>query len=246
MRVAVIPARGGSKRIPRKNIRIFQGKPIIGYSIECALRSGLFGRVIVSTDDSQIAEVARDFGAEVPFVRPAALADDHAGTVEVIADAVEWLLDSGVTPSAVCCIYATAPLVQQSDLKKGLALLESGNWQYVFSAAAYPAPIFRSFRRNVHGGVEMFFPEHAESRSQDLPQAFHDAAQFYWGQPQAWATALPIFDHHSTVIEIPRWRVQDIDTEEDWARAEDLARSLIGTHQPGAPHDLQAEAANGP
>src|SRR5580704_4424133 len=104
MRVAVIPARGGSKRIPRKNIRSFQGKPIIGYSIECALRSGLFGRVIVSTDDSRIAEVARDFGAEVPFVRPAALADDHAGTIEVIANAVEWLLDNGVTLSAVCCI----------------------------------------------------------------------------------------------------------------------------------------------
>ena len=246
MRVAIIPARGGSKRIPRKNIRSFQGKPIIGYSIECALRSGLFGRVIVSTDDAQIAEVARDFGAEVPFVRPAALADDHAGTTEVTGHAVEWLLSSGLTLTAVCCIYATAPFIQQSDLRKGLELLESGNWQYVFSAATYSAPIFRSFRGNAQGGVEMFFAEHFESRSQDLPQALHDAAQFYWGRPRAWATALRIFDRHSTVIEIPRWRVQDIDTEEDWVRAEGLARYLIDTQQPDAVRAARPGVANGP
>ncbi len=228
MRVAIIPARGGSKRIFRKNVRPFAGKPMIGYSIQTALASGLFARVIVSTDDEEIATIARDLGAEVPFIRPAQLADDRAGTTEVMAHAVGWLNASGAAPSVACCVYATAPFMRGEDLQRALTLLEAGNWQYVFAAAGYAAPIFRSFRQLPDGGVEMFFPEHFHSRSQDLPRALYDAAQFYWGRPQAWLAGLRVFDRHSALVEIPSWCVQDIDTEEDWGRAERLALGLRG------------------
>ncbi len=220
MRVAVIPARGGSKRIPRKNIREFAGKPMIAYSISSALQSGLFERGIVSTDDEEIAQVARDCGAEVPFLRPKELADDQTGTTEVIAHAVKHLQGQGGGLSAVCCIYATAPFIRQEDLKEGLRVLETGHWQYVFAATNFSFPIFRSIHRNDRGGLEMFFPEHFQTRSQDLPDALHDAGQFYWGRPQAWLDHVRIFDKTSTVVLIPRWRVQDIDTPEDWKRAQ--------------------------
>jgi pseudaminic acid cytidylyltransferase len=226
MRVAIIPARGGSKRIPRKNIRMFAGKPMIAHSIQCALGSGLFDRVIVSTDDAEIAAVAREHGAETPFVRPAELSNDHAGTIAVIAHAVDWLLDSGVSLTAACCIYATAPFVRSDDLRKALQLLESGDWQYTFAVTSYAFPIFRSVRMAADGSVEMFFPEHFPTRSQDLPEALHDAGQFYWGRPRAWLDNLKIFDKHSTAVTIPRWRVQDIDTEEDWQRAELIGKYL--------------------
>ena len=226
MKVAVIPARGGSKRIPRKNIREFAGKPMIAHSIDCALRSGLFERVIVSTDDEEISRVAREFGAEVPFLRPENLSDDHAGTTEVIAHAVDYLRGQGAKLSAVCCIYATAPFIRREDLEAGLRVLEAKDWQYVFAATSFSFPIFRSLRKNAGGGVEMFFPEHFDTRSQDLPDALHDAGQFYWGRPQAWLDGLRIFDKASTVVTIPRWRVQDIDTVEDWERAEVMWQTL--------------------
>jgi len=222
--VAIIPARGGSKRIPRKNVRPFAGKPIIAYSIECALHSSLFERVIVSTDDEEISRVARDFGAEVPFVRPEELSNDHAGTTEVVAHAINWLQGRGAHLSAVCCMYATAPFIRQEDVKQALAMLERGNWQYVFPAATFSAPVFRSFQKNAGGGLEMLFPEHFTTRSQDLPEVLHDAGQFYWGRPRAWLEDLRIFDATSTVLPIPRFRVQDIDTLEDWERAEEMWR----------------------
>ena len=226
LKVAVIPARGGSKRIPRKNIREFAGKPMIAYSIDCALQSGVFNRIIVSTDDEEIAAVAQQHGAEVPFRRPRELADDHTGTAEVIAHAVKWLEDQGNSLSAVCCIYATAPFIRQDDLREGLKLLETGNWQYVFSATTFAYPIFRSFRQNAQGGLEMFFPEHFTTRSQDLPEVLHDAGQFYWGWPDSWRGLVRFFGETSTVVCIPRWRVQDIDTLEDWRRAEIMWRVL--------------------
>jgi pseudaminic acid cytidylyltransferase len=225
---AVIPARGGSKRIPGKNIRSFAGKPMIAHSIQCARESGLFDRVIVSTDDDEISQVALDCGAEVPFRRPSALADDHTGTTEVIAHAIEYLRKDGSAFEAVCCIYATAPFIRRADLAQGLALLQTGDWQYVFAATTFASSIFRSFHRNADGGIEMFFPEHFNTRSQDLSEALYDAAQFYWGLPQAWLARARVFDQHSAVVHIPRWRVQDIDTEEDWARAEAMA-VLLGT-----------------
>ncbi len=226
MRIAIIPARGGSKRIPRKNVRSFAGRPMISYSIECAQASGIFDRVLVSTDDGEIAGVARACGAEVPFMRPRELADDYTGTTEVTAHAVEQLRERGVQASAVCCIYATAPFIRAEDLRRGLQLLASGAWRYVFAATSYAFPIFRSFRFEHSQGVRMLFPEHAATRSQDLPEILHDAGQFYWGQPQAWLERASIFSRHSAIVRIPRWRVQDIDTDEDWARAEAMSAYL--------------------
>jgi N-acylneuraminate cytidylyltransferase len=226
MRLAIIPARGGSKRIPRKNIKNFCGKPMIAYSIECALDSGLFDEVMVTTDDEEIAAIARAYGAAVPFIRPAELANDHAGTIPVIAHAIQWYEAEGKAFSAVCCLYATAPFVQQSDLRQGLETLESGPWQYVFSATSFGFPIFRGFKRHDDGSVEMFFPDHFETRSQDLPEAFHDAGQFYWGRPGAWIGNKRIFERWSNVVILPRWRVQDIDCTEDWERAEVLMKLL--------------------
>jgi len=232
MKVAVIPARGGSKRIPRKNLREFDGEPIIGYPIKAAQRSRLFDEVIVSTDDQEISEVSRGLGAEVPFVRPKHLCDEHTGTTPVVAHAVRWLQDSGAQLSAVCCLYATAPFVSELDLKCGLETLESGDWDYVFSATTFPFPIFRGFRLNDSRGVEMFQPHHFDTRSQDLPEALHDAGQFYWGRPDAWLSEERLFDQKSTVVMVPRWRVQDIDTPEDWERAEIMWAVLKTTSPP--------------
>lgn len=228
MKIAVIPARGGSKRIPRKNIKPFCGKPMIAWSIEAAKASGLFGRIIVSTDDAEIAAVAKEWGAEVPFVRPEALSNDHAGTTPVVAHATQWALDQKIAVSAVCCIYATAPFVQTEDLKRGWEALDSGDWDYAFTVTDFAAPIFRSFKQTAEGGIEMFFPEHFATRSQDLPVALHDAGQFYWGRPDAWLTGKRIFDRRSKPVQIPRWRVQDIDTTEDWERAEIVAPVIMG------------------
>jgi len=222
--IAVIPARGGSKRIPRKNIRLFAGRTIIGYSIECARRSGVFERIIVSTDDEEIGAVARDFGAEVPFSRPPSLADDYTGTTEVVAHAVKWLRDRGASASDVCCIYPTAPLIQSEDVVAGLRLMQTGRWRFVFSATRFAAPVHRAFRRRDDGGLQMLFPENFSLRSQDLPEVLHDAGQFYWGKPEAWLNGEKVFDRGSTVVEIPAWRVQDIDTEEDWRYAEAMAQ----------------------
>ncbi len=227
MRIALIPARGGSKRIPRKNIRTFAGRPMISHSIAAAAKSGLFDRIVVSTDDGEIAGVARSFGAEVPFIRPRELADDHAGTASVVSHAIQVLGCENLT--AVCCIYATAPFLRDDDLKRGLELLESGPWQYVFAATSFAASIYRSFRQIESGGLEMLFPEYYSTRSQDLPEALHDAGQFYWGRPEAWLSSAKVFDHRSTVVLLPRWRVHDIDSEEDWKRAE-LVWAALGTH----------------
>lgn len=227
MKIAIIPARGGSSRIPRKNIKDFCGKPMIAWSIEVAQASGLFDHIMVSTDDEEIAGIARQYGAKVPFLRPVDLSGDYAGTTEVIAHATQWALEQGWSVAAVCCIYATAPFVQVDDLKRGLLALQSGEWDYAFTVTDFSSPIFRSFRQTDEGGVEMFSPEYFEARSQDLPVALHDAGQFYWGKPVAWLEKRRIFDQHSKPLRIPRWRVQDIDTQDDWYRAELMYKVLI-------------------
>ena len=226
MNLAVLPAREGSKRIPRKNIRLFCGRPMIAWPIAAARESGLFDRIIVSTDDAEIAEIAREHGAEVPFLRPASLADDHTGTTEVIAHATRWALDQGWAVAAVCCLYPTAPMIATADLIEGLRVLESGNWDFVFTATDYASPIFRAFRQTGDGGLEMFYPEHFKTRSQDLPRALHDAGQFYWGRTQAWLAGDAVFGPRSAPLIIPRWRVQDIDTPDDWRRAEAMVKAL--------------------
>lgn len=202
---------------------------MIGWSIEVALKSGCFDKVVVSTDDAKIAEVARDFGAEVPFIRPADLSDDHATTVPVIAHATAWYQAQGHTPTDVCCLYATAPFVQVDDLQKGFAQLQSSGAQYVFSATDFGFPIQRAMYLSDTGRVAMLHPEHANTRSQDLQETYHDAGQFYWGRAQAWLDQLPLMGGDAEIIYLPSYRVQDIDTEADWRRAELLFQALKST-----------------
>jgi pseudaminic acid cytidylyltransferase len=226
MRIAIIPARGGSKRIPRKNIKLFHGKPIIAYSIEAALNSKCFDKVIVSTDDLEIAEVARTYGAEVPFMRPASVSDDFATTLAVLQHAIAWCEAQDWPLDTVCCLYATAPFVRPIDLKQGLDVLLATGLDYVFSATSFSFPIQRALALTDEGHVSMFQPEHLNSRSQDLPQAYHDAGQFYWGRAEAFKLGKPIYSKSSKVILLPRVRVQDIDSQEDWEFAEVLFSAL--------------------
>lgn len=226
MKLAIIPARGGSKRIPRKNIKLFCEKPMIAWSIEAALQSGCFDQVIVSTDDEEIAAVARSYGALVPFLRPAELSDDHTGTVPVIAHAIGWVNAQGQPVEHACCVYATAPFVSPEDIRRGLNTLEAADGDYAFSVTSYAFPIQRAIRLDAKGHVEMFNPEHFNTRSQDLEEAFHDAGQFYWGKADAWLQGRMIFAHGSLPVPLPRHRVQDIDTPEDWVRAEWLFKAM--------------------
>ena len=220
MKVAVIPARGGSKRIPRKNIRPFCGKPMLAWSVSAAHASGVFERIIVSTDDDEIAAVAMAAGAEAPFRRAAHLSDDHATTADVIRDALVWLQQNGSPVSECCCIYPTAPMLQPGDLVQARNLLQAGGKSYVFSAASFRYPVQRALYRTETGGVAMFQPEHRLTRSQDLVPAFHDAGMFYYGLASAWLSGQPIFSEHAAPLLLPLTRVQDIDTEEDWQFAE--------------------------
>lgn len=227
MRVAIIPARGGSKRIPRKNVRPFAGKPMIRWSIETALASGVFDEVMVSTDDEDIARVAESCGAAVPFRRPAELADDHTPSRPVVAHAIgELNRRNSRRVTEACCIYPTAPFLQVDDLKAGLDLILDGGFSYAFAVTSFGYPIQRALRRLPGGGVGMFQPDFRHSRSQDLEEAYHDAGQFYWGAAQAFLDDLPVFASHSAPVILPRWRVHDIDTEEDWLRAELVFRAL--------------------
>jgi len=225
MKVAIIPARGGSKRIPRKNIKDFCGKPMIAYSIEAAIESKLFDKVIVSTDDHEIAEAARQYGAEVPFMRPPELSDDHTATIPVIAHAIEELQKKGPVEIA-CCIYATAPFIRVRYLKEAYETLIESKSLYSFSATSFPFPVQRAIKINAQHQVKMFQPEHFNTRSQDLEEAYHDAGQFYFGRSEAWLNAEPIFATHSTAVILPRHLVQDIDTPEDFKRAELMFKVL--------------------
>lgn len=229
MKLAIIPARGGSKRIPRKNIKSFCGKPMIAWSIEAARLSGCFDRIIVSTDDTEIAEVARTHGAEVPFMRPAELADDHTATIPVIAHAIDWMNHNAGTVEYACCIYATAPFIQAEDLQRGFDVLQQSGADYAFSVTSYAFPIQRAIRITADQRVEMFNPEHFNTRSQDLEEAFHDAGQFYWGRAAAWLSGKLLFSHDATPMLLPRHRVQDIDTLEDWERAALMFHTLYST-----------------
>ena len=230
MNVAIIPARGGSKRIPRKNIKLFHGKPIIAYSIETAMESGCFDRIIVSTDDDEIAAVAREFGAEVPFKRPAELSDDFATTLDVMAHATNWLLADPPDIKNVCCIYPTAPLILAEDLRQGLEKLNGSNaLNYVFSAVEYTFPVQRAITLQSEK-VSMLMPEFEQTRSQDLPKTYHDAGQFYWGKASAFTNKTPIFTGDASIVALPQTRVQDIDTLENWLFAESLYQHYVTPH----------------
>lgn len=229
MKIAIIPARGGSKRIPRKNIKPFSGKPMISWTIAAALASGCFDRVIVSTDDDEIAEMARKYGAETPFLRPSNLSDDHATAFAVTQHAIGWLREQGCDPDYVCVIYATAPFVQARFLADAYEKLAASTKQYIFSVTSFPFPIQRGIKINSHGEVEALHPEHFFTRSQDLEECYHDAGQFYWGRPQAFLDGVILHSPEALPYILPRYLVQDIDTPEDWRRAELMHHALIAT-----------------
>ena len=220
MRLCVIPARGGSKRIKKKNIKNFCGKPIIVWSIKAAIASRCFDKIIVSTDDNEIAKISKSFGVDVPFKRPSNLSDDYTGTVEVVSHAVKWAINNFQKPEYVCCIYSTAPFIKPVDIKNGLKLLKTHKSDYVFSATNFPYPIQRAFRLKRNCQLEMFYPNHYTSRSQDFEEAYHDAGQFYWGLANSWLKHKPILNKKAKPIFLPRDQVHDIDTLDDWRIAE--------------------------
>ena len=222
MNLCIIPARGGSKRIPKKNIKHFHGKPIISYSIAAAIDSKVFDKVIVSTDDDEIKIVSESCGADVPFLRPNEISDDYTGTTEVIAHAVQWSINAGFKPEYVCCLHATAPFVIAEDIKMGYENLIASGADYAFAITKYNFPIQRALRLKNNGRLEMFEPANYSVRSQDLEQAWHDAGQFYWGKSSAWLDRKMIFSENACPVPLPSYRVQDIDTLDDWRRAEVL------------------------
>lgn len=226
MRLCLIPARGGSKRIPRKNVRNFRGRPIISWSINAAKLSGLFDQIIVSTDDQEIAAVASESGAFVPFVRPMHLADDYSTTHSVVLHALNWADQDEIECESLCCLYATAPFVRPDDLQLAQNLLtHSKSNTVVFAATSYVFPIQRALSIDSEGYSHMLDPSMFLQRSQDLKQAYHDAGQFYFAAPDTWRQRKNLFEHSKPLL-LPRWRVQDIDTEEDWRQAE-LMHQLI-------------------
>jgi pseudaminic acid cytidylyltransferase len=226
VKIAVIPARGGSKRIPRKNIRMFCGKPIIAYSISAAQQTGLFDQVVVSTDDEEIASVGREFGATTPFMRPKEIADDFTGTNAVVKHAVAWFNAQSNDVTHACCLYATAPLLQANFITQGYEALSRSDAAFAFSVTSYAFPIQRAVRITPDGRVDAIYPEHRMTRSQDLEHAYHDAGQFYWGTARAFLEDMPVFAPHSIGVILPRHLVQDIDTLEDWDQAELMYRAI--------------------
>lgn len=219
MNIAVIPARGGSKRIPRKNIKEFCGRPMIAWAIAVAKDSQLFEKVIVSTDDREIAAIAREYGAETPFVRPFELANDTAGTVPVIAHAIKEMNDRQCYPDSVCCIYPCTPMLRTPDLADALSAMTSTGADFVYPVVEYPHPTFRAMRRTTDGQMQFVFPECETMRTQDLEKTYHDAGQFYWGKSGAWV-ALKRMHSDGIGMIVPSWRFVDVDTEDDWRRAE--------------------------
>lgn len=228
MKLAVIPARGGSKRIPRKNIKPFGGKPMIAWSIEAAYESGCFDRIIVSTDDEEIATVSHELGADVPFIRPSDLSDDYTPTRPVVNHAITEVSALWGKIELVCCIYATAPFLRAKDIRRGLEQLQVSDAKFAFTVTTYNYPIQRALRVTPEGRIGMLFPENRECRSQDLEVAYHDAGQYYWGRSEAFLSNSDMFSSDAVPVLMSRARVQDIDTEEDWLRAELMLGALNG------------------
>ncbi|WP_336933538.1 pseudaminic acid cytidylyltransferase [Acinetobacter bereziniae] len=228
MNLAVIPARGGSKRIPHKNIKFFLGKPMIAWSIEAALSCGIFDEVWVSTDDIEIAEISKRYGAKVPFIRPDKISDDFSTTADVMAHAVGYYKNEFLNiPDLVCCIYATAPFISIKDLLEGAKSIKKDDLDYVFSATKFSFPIQRALKIKKDGKIDMISPSFYQKRSQDCEEYWHDAGQFYWGKSSAWLEKKDIFLSDSGIVSLPNYRVQDIDTLDDWVRAELMAKKIF-------------------
>jgi pseudaminic acid cytidylyltransferase len=226
MKIAVIPARGGSKRIPRKNIKEFSGRPMIAWAITSAIKSKLFDNVIVSTDDEEIADIARKWGAETPFTRPVELSDDITPTVPVIAHAVRFAIESGRDIEYACCIYPCVPFLQENDLVDAFNLMKKNNADFVYPVTEYAHPIQRAMRQLSSGQMQFVNPENELTRTQDLEKTFHDSGQFYWGKSSAWLEQKKMHTD-GLGMSIPNWRVVDIDSMDDWKRAEDLFKVRI-------------------
>jgi pseudaminic acid cytidylyltransferase len=226
MNIAIIPARGASKRIPRKNIRSFAGRPMIAWAIEAARTSNLFAHIIVSTEDEEIAEISRSHGAETPFMRPHRLADDHTATVPVIAHAVDFCTKLGWEFDYACCIYPGNPLLQTSDLAAALQLARDREAHFVYPVAEYAHPVQRAMRQLPNGSMQFLQPEFELVRTQDLEKTYHDAGQFYWGQSSAWLAGRKMHTE-GLGMPIPNWRVIDIDSEDDWLRAEMMFKASM-------------------
>jgi pseudaminic acid cytidylyltransferase len=218
--LAIITARGGSKRIPRKNIKSFLGKPIIAYSIEAALNSGCFNEVMVSTDDEEIAKIAISLGATVPFFRSAKASDDFSTTAEVILEVLESYKNIGVHFTSACCIYPTAPFVTNEKLKSAYELLIHKKVDSVIPITEFSFPILRSFMLNEDTTIQFNWPENALKRSQDLPKSYHDCGQFYFFNVESFLESKKLVMQNTAAIVMPNTEVQDIDTEEDWTLAE--------------------------
>ena len=228
MIIAIIPARGGSKRIPRKNLKVFLGHPIIAYAIRAARDTGIFDRIIVSTDDEEIAAVSRAEGADVPFMRPPELSGDHTATVDVVRHAADWAAANIGPVDFVCCIYPTAVFVDGETLKRGFDEMRAAGTDYAVSVVRYSAPIERAMRITDKGRLAAVNIEGMAMRSQDIEEVCHDAGQFYWGSPAAFAATQAERIARAVPVILPRTRVQDIDTEEDWLNAELLYRTFFG------------------
>jgi pseudaminic acid cytidylyltransferase len=226
MNVAIIPARAGSKRIPKKNVKPFAGEPIIAHSIQAAIASKIFDRVIVTTDSQEIAAVAKKYGAEAPFFRPPELSDDHTPTAPVIVHALEWLLENGVNPTYACCIYPTAPFVRAQYLRQGFEVMQEYGCATSYSVTSFAFPIFRGLMIKDDGCLEMFWPEFQMTRSQDLTEGYHDAGQFYWADCAKFLKEPKFYAKDSRPVILPRKFVQDIDTLEDWEMAESMYKAL--------------------
>lgn len=223
--LCIIPARGGSKRIPKKNIKLFNGIPMIAWSIKCALEADIFKKVVVSSDDNEIISIARKYGATVPFRRPASLADDYTTTQEVIKHGISECIKNRTEYDSICCLYATSPFTSAKDLKKALDIVNLYSDAMVFPATTFEYPIQRAISINKNGWGEMLNKNQVSTRSQDLDESYHDAGQFYCASIERWLSNTPILEKSRPLI-IPRWRVQDIDTEEDWKRAEIMAKMI--------------------
>ena len=224
MNIAIITARSGSKRIPKKNIKKFCGKPIIYWVIKAVKKSKIFDKIIVSTDSKKIAKLVKKYNIDVPFIRPKKFSGDYVGTNKVMVHAIKWLIKNNCKPNYVCCIYPTAAFIRPIDILKGYRIIKKNKNSFIFSGSSFVSSVTRSFYRNSKRKLKMLFSKDYYKRSQDLKEIYFDAGQFYWGSKNSWLTFNSVLNNSSDIVYIPKWRAIDIDTKEDWKKAEKFAK----------------------
>ena len=224
MNIAIITARSGSKRIPKKNIKKFCGKPIIYWAIKAVKKSKIFDKIIVSTDSKKIAKIVKKYNIDVPFIRPKKFSGDYVGTNKVMVHAIKWLIKNNCKPNYVCCIYPTAAFIRPTDILKGYRIIKKNKNSFIFSGSSFVSSVTRSFYRNSKRKLKMLFSKDYYKRSQDLKEIYFDAGQFYWGSKNSWLTFNSLLNNSSDIVYIPKWRAIDIDTKEDWKKAEKFAK----------------------